>query len=227
MQLMHRHQIATIIALAFHLSGFIAIGIFKSPLFLSLTPVNLLVSVGLIFYTQQKFNSRFWIFCILCFGLGYLAEYIGIHTQLIFGNYAYGPVLGPGYNGVPFLIGVQWLVLIYCIGISIHMLMIRLRGNNEAMYNKFPGWWMTFSIIGDGALVAVFFDWVMEPVAMALGFWSWEGDTVPWLNYYTWWGLSALLLAIFHFLDFKKHNLFAVHLLLIQFMFFLLLRSFL
>jgi hypothetical protein len=34
-----RQQIATGIALAFHISGFIAIGFFKSSLFVSLTPL--------------------------------------------------------------------------------------------------------------------------------------------------------------------------------------------
>ena len=80
------------------------------------------------------------------------------------------------------------------------------------------------STIADGALLAVLFDWVIEPVAIRLGYWQWTDGEVPWSNYYSWWGVSALILTLFHLLTFKKQNLFAVHLLLIQFMFFMLLR---
>ncbi|NEM04400.1 hypothetical protein G3W01_24170 [Escherichia coli] len=32
---------------------------------------------------------------------------------------------------------------------------------------------VTISLVLDGALLTVFFDWVMEPVAVKLGFWQW------------------------------------------------------
>ena len=78
------------------------------------------------------------------------------------------------------------------------------------------------------ALIATFFDWVMEPVAIKLGFWQWnEGNESPLFNYVSWFMVSLSLLALFHFCPFPKKNKFAVHLLLIQTMFFLLLRTFL
>jgi len=232
MKQLSRNQVATGIALAFHISGVIAIGIFKSPLFISLTPLNLLVCAALILYTQEKINASFLAFCLLSFVLGFGAEYIGIHTGLLFGNYSYGEVLGPKWRDVPWMIGVQWLVTMYCIGISMAMLHQRLMRQNATIVSetgeqtrRFPKWWLIASTIADGALLAVVFDWVIEPVAIELGFWSWKEGEVPWSNYYSWWAVSAVILGIFHFLPFKKHNLFAVHLLLIQFMFFLLLRT--
>jgi putative membrane protein len=85
-----------------------------------------------------------------------------------------------------------------------------------------------FSFIIDGALLATFFDWILEPVAIKLGFWSWLGDgSVPFFNYVSWFIISALLLFIFRLFHFNKHNYFAVHLFIIQFLFFLFLRTFL
>ena len=84
------------------------------------------------------------------------------------------------------------------------------------------------SVIVDGATLAVFFDWLMEPVAVKLGYWAWNGDgSIPMFNYLCWFIVSLLLLAVFHFAKFNKQNKFAVNLLLIQLMFFLLLRTFL
>jgi putative membrane protein len=84
------------------------------------------------------------------------------------------------------------------------------------------------SVVVDGATLAVFFDWVMEPAAVKLGFWQWGGNgSIPSFNYVCWLGISMLLLTCFHVLRFDKSNKFAVHLLLIQVMFFLILRTFL
>ncbi len=220
-----RQQIATGIALAFHVSGCIAIGIFKSPLFISLTPLNLLVCAGLILWTQEKINLWFILFCLLAFAIGFGAEWIGVNKGQLFGSYSYGKVLGPGWQGVPYLIGVQWFVVIYCTGVSMAMLhdfLIKKQGDG---YEPFPKFWLAASMVADSALLAMFFDWVLEPVAVSLGYWAWTDGDIPWFNYATWWGVSAVIMLFFHFFPFRKHNLFAVHLLMIQFMFFLLLRT--
>jgi putative membrane protein len=84
------------------------------------------------------------------------------------------------------------------------------------------------SVIFDGASLAVLFDWLMEPVAIKLGFWTWGGDgSVPFYNYFCWLLISILLLTVFNFFNFRKENKFAVNLLLTQALFFLILRTFL
>jgi bisanhydrobacterioruberin hydratase len=220
-----KQQIATIIALAFHVSGFIAIGLFNSELFLKLTPLNLLVCAALIFWTQEKINWGFLLFCVIAFGVGFSTEWIGINTGILFGDYTYGAVLGPGWQGVPFIIGIQWMVVVYCAGISMAMLHQKLLQNQPGETETALKWWMGISMVADSALIALIFDWILEPVAMALGYWTWNGGEIPWLNYATWWGVSAFIMLFFHFLPFRKKNLFAVHLLMIQVMFFLLLRT--
>jgi bisanhydrobacterioruberin hydratase len=221
-----KQQIATGIALAFHVSGLIAIGLFKSPLFIALTPLNLLVSALLIFYTQEKINAAFILFCLAAFGIGFGTEWIGVNTGIIFGDYTYGTVLGPKWGGVPYLIGLQWVIVIYCAGVCMAMLHQKLLPKPQEGEAPISGWLLGVSIVIDGALLALLFDWILEPVAVSLGYWTWAEGDIPWLNYATWWGVSALILIIFHLLPFRKHNLFAVHLLMIQVMFFLLMRTF-
>ena len=220
-----RQQIATAIALAFHVSGFIAIGFFKSPLFIALTPLNLLVCAALIFWTQEKINIGFVVFFLIAFAIGFGSEWVGINTGQLFGNYSYGKVLGPAWQGVPYLIGIQWFVVIYCTGISVAMLHELLVKRQPDAQEPFPKFWLAVSMVADSALLAMFFDWVLEPVAVELGYWTWADGLIPWFNYATWWGVSAVIMLFFHFLPFRKHNLFAVHLLMIQVMFFLLLRT--
>ena len=223
-----RQQIATFIALLFHVSGFIAITFFHSRLFINLTPLNLLISCGLLLWTQEKRTAGFWIFFTAAFAIGLVAEYIGIHTQILFGEYWYGQVLGPQWKGVPFLIGITWFGITYCAGIAMSMLQHRIFSRPEAqeMLPPYAKYWLSVSFIADAAVIAVVYDWILEPVAMKLGFWQWQGGEIPVGNYWGWFFVSALVLLIFRLLPFPKHNLFAVHLLLIQAMFFLLLRTF-
>ena len=223
----NKFQIATLIALAFHVSGFIAIALFKSELFISLTPLNLIICTALIYVSQTSLSKWFIAFSILAIIIGFSAEWVGINTGFLFGNYTYGKTLGYKWQGVPLLIGFQWFVTLYCIGCAMHMLVERLKARNPLAFERFPKWWMVVSLIGDGALIAVIFDWILEPVAVKLNFWTWADGQIPMMNYYSWWAVSCCLLAIFHFLPFHKQNIFAVHLLLIQTMFFLLLRTFL
>ena len=42
------------------------------------------------------------------------------------------------------------------------------------------------SVIVDGALLASFFDWLMEPIAVKLGYWQWASETIPVYNYICW-----------------------------------------
>ncbi|MEX0636794.1 MAG: carotenoid biosynthesis protein, partial [Ferruginibacter sp.] len=84
------------------------------------------------------------------------------------------------------------------------------------------------AVVVDGALLAVLFDWLMEPVAVKLGYWTWLGDgEIPFYNYVCWFFISLILLLLFKKMPFRKSNKFAVNLLLIQSMFFLILRTFL
>ena len=223
-----KFDIATAIAVLFHTIGLIGLLYFDKNFFLAATPYNLLLSFALLIWTQTDKNKFFFLFLLLCFVVGVVVEIIGINTRILFGDYTYGNVLGPKVQHVPLLIGINWFLIIYCCGISINTLLLKAINRIAADSGKNPMALKALSVIIDGATLAVFFDWLLEPVAVKLGYWVWNGNgEIPMLNYICWFVVSLLLLTIFHYAKFNKQNKFAVNLLLIQMMFFLLLRTFL
>jgi putative membrane protein len=83
-----------------------------------------------------------------------------------------------------------------------------------------------FVIVG-GATIATCFDFILEPVAVKLQFWSWENGQIPLLNYICWFTISAILLGIKLYFKAIRFNIFATSLLIIQALFFLMLNLFL
>ena len=220
-------QVATAIAVLFHIIGLVGLLFFDKTFFLQTTPFNLLLMFALLIWTQNEKNKYFLLFLMACFFVGIAVEIIGIKTALLFGDYTYGNVLGYKVQDVPLLIGVNWFIIIYCSGISIHTFLMKAINRISADTGKKPMVLKALSVIIDGATLAVFFDWLMEPVAVKLGYWTWNGDgVIPLFNYISWFIVSIFLLTVFHFAKFNKQNKFAVNLLLIQLMFFLLLRTF-
>ena len=223
-----KSQAATALAILFHAIGITGLLFFDKKFFLQSTPVNLLLMFMLLLWTQKEKNKYFFLFLAACFCVGIAVEIIGINTGILFGDYTYGNVLGYKVQKVPLLIGLNWFITIYCSGISIHTLLMKAINRISADTGKNPMALKALSVIIDGATLAVFFDWLMEPVAVKLGYWSWNGDgSIPLFNYFCWFLVSILLLTLFHFTKFNKQNKFAVNLLLIQLMFFLILRTFL
>lgn len=223
-----KYQIATAVAIFFHTIGLLGILFFKTGFFIQSTPFNLLLSFSLLVWTQNSKNPAFLLFIAAAFFIGFFSEVVGVNTGLLFGDYSYGKVLGFQFFNVPIIIGVNWFIIMYCSGISTHTLLLRVINKVATDTKEPPMILKAMSIIVDGASLAVLFDWLMEPVAVKLGFWTWHGDgTIPLYNYICWFIISILLLTIFHFSKFDKKNKFAINLLLIQSLFFLILRTFL
>ena len=221
-----RIQIATFIAILFHLIGLVGILFFDKTIFVQTTSLNLLLMFLLILFTQNNINKSFLFFIVCCFATGILVEIIGTKTGILFGNYSYGTVLGPTFMNVPYIIGLNWFMIIYCAGISMNILLHKMVDQINTITNNKKPIIKLLSLVIDGATLAVFFDWIMEPIAIKLYYWKWGGDgSVPFFNYVCWFLVSLFLLFIFHQLKFDKRNKFALHLLMIQVMFFLLLRT--
>ncbi len=219
-----KNQIATAIAILFHTIGFVGIVFFKSNFIIQATPFNLILMLALLIWTQQK-NNFFWMFLLSTILIGFVVEMVGVNTNLLFGHYNYGSVLGFKINNVPLIIGINWFIIMYCCGISINTFLSaainKLAAKDPMPLSKLKVW----SVIIDGATFAVIFDWLMEPVAIQLGYWNWAG-AIPFYNYVCWFIISVIILSIFYFCTFNKQNKFAIHLLMIQVLFFLLLRAF-
>jgi len=217
-------QVATAVALLFHIIGLVGI-FFNKNFFIQASSLNLLLMFLLIMYTHKDKNRSFFIFLSLAVVIGIVVEIIGTRTGLLFGNYEYGTALGVSILKVPLIIGINWFIVIYCCGVSIHIILNKVVDKLTEITEKKKPIIKLLSVVIDGATLAVFFDWLMEPVAIKLGYWKWAGSGgIPFYNYVCWFGLSVLLLFVFHKLEFEKKNKFALHLLMIQVMFFLLLR---
>jgi bisanhydrobacterioruberin hydratase len=222
-----KQQIATAIAIIFHIVGLIGILVFKSEVIIKSTSFNLLLCFFLLLWTQDDKNVFFWLFAIAAMFVGFAVEVIGVNTGYLFGNYAYGEVLGIQWKAVPLIIAVNWFVVLYCCGTATTALLQRIiKPIADTPAAPKPAL-KSISIITDGATLALTFDWLMEPVAIKLGYWQWQNNEVPMYNYACWFIISMLLMVVFHFCQFEKRNKFAIHLLLIQVMFFLILRTFL
>ena len=200
--------VSTILLVILHLAGFIGLHTSYRELFLQLTPFNLLVSALLLFLNQKDTNWSFYIFCFITFSFGYFIEVLGVKTGFIFGPYVYGNMLGFRLAGVPLVIGLNWLMLVYSVGIICN----RLKTN---LFLK--------SIAGAGMLVAL--DLFIEPVAIKYNFWRWE-NVIPVQNYIAWFITSLLMLFIFYRASFEKNNPMANALYIVQLVFFILLGNF-
>jgi putative membrane protein len=213
------------LALLFHGTG--VLGILFTPYkdwFVSSTPLVLLFMFFLLANTQLKAIKNFLLSFAIAFVISMGTEIIGVNTGLLFGQYQYGPVLGPKILGVPWLIGLNWFVIVYCSGsFLVHSL--------ELMKSKFnirvTATSSTAMIVLGGAAMATFFDFILEPVAVKLNFWTWNNGDIPLYNYLCWFLVSAVLLRIN--LQLKQVNayVFASSLLIIQAVFFLMLHLFL
>lgn len=176
------------------------------PLFQQLTPFGMVTEVILLLYFQEPKNLKNWLFFAGIAIAGFAAELFGVNTQRLFGAYSYGGTLGLKLWKTPLIIGVNWLVLIYCIA----ALAKSLRDN----------WY--FPLIGAAVMVA--FDWLMEPVAIATGMWNWGGQDIPLKNYTDWFLISGFLFLMIRILKIEINNRIAVVLFTMQLVFFLTLN---
>jgi putative membrane protein len=71
-----------------------------------------------------------------------------------------------------------------------------------------------------GAALLVILDFLIEPVAMRLDYWHWDGNEVPLQNYLCWFITAAALLLVFELFKFKKQSMVAPSILICQFIFF-------
>lgn len=202
-----RLTIARAVIVIIHLVGVIGLSLPEyRDWFLPLTPVQLLSSLILLLLFHRGWSDSFPIVAAAAFWIGFGAEIIGIHTGVLFGDYVYGPTLGPQLWEVPIVIGVNWFLLIYTTG---------------AVFRKIPNDYYA-AFLGASAMTAI--DYIIEPVAVALDFWYWKYDLIPWTNYLGWFGISFLIHLIYRKANFEKANPVAVWLLMALILFFAILN---
>ncbi len=206
-QLLNRSSlIISGLVLLFHAVGLYGfMDVERTATFIKLVPMHLLLMLALMLISQQEKNRNFLFFVVVIYIAGYLIEFLGVHTGLIFGEYRYGPTLGFKLAEIPLLIGVNWVLLIYSVGVSVEALGLKCT--------------LLKSVLG--ASVLVLLDFLIEPVAIHFNYWDWASATIPLQNYIAWFLFSFAGCWLFNRLTFNKVNLAASVLLIAQFLFFI------
>jgi len=151
--------------------------------FLSLSFMNLLLSSAILVSSRKTSKNHFILFLVLAFLVGMTAEWVGIHTGYLFGDYYYGENLGVKMDGVPLIIGINWGILTVC------------SCNFTSFFIKKSLWFSSFV----SALLMMFVDVLIEPVAVMSDYWHWDSLNIPLYNYFCWFAVAFPL----HFLYFK------------------------
>lgn len=159
-----------------------------------LTPVVLAVSAIIAYWPERK-NQRFLAMLGLLYGASMAIEAAGVYTGVIFGPYHYTSVLGWHIFSVPWIIGVNWIAIVFG-AIAI------LEG---ALFQSVPE---SLKPLIVGLLVAGF-DILLEPVAIHQNYWIWHTGYVPLQNYFIW-GIMGVLFALLYYRQ-KKNSGYQIH----------------
>ena len=144
-------------------------------LFLSLSPISLIVTFLIVMYSNTKFSLRSQISVIVIFLLSMISEIIGVNSGLLFGSYYYGENLGYSFLWVPLVIGLNWVVLtVSCGNIAIYIF----------KENKF------LSILF-GSFLMLLLDIIMEQVSGDIDFWYFNDQSLTY-NFITWFYVRSM-----------------------------------
>jgi len=115
----------------------------------------------------------------------FIAEAIGVHTHLPFGDYSYSAKLGWMFLQVPTLIPLAWFMMMY------------------------PCWLIAGSLTNRSALRIAIASWLMaswdlflDPQMVGEGFWNWHSPTgakttsIPLSNFFGWLIVAAILYTL-------------------------------
>lgn len=196
------HSISVLLII--HLVGIIGMLSPFQDVFRQFTPFTLIISVLILLINHRNQSSELYLFAGVVFLLGFAIEYIGVSTGMLFGNYSYGQTLGFKIANVPFIIGLNWFLIIYSVAV---------------LTDSIPAPTAVKTMLG--ATLAVAIDFLIEPVAMKYDFWSWKGNVVPLQNYIGWFFTSTIMLTVYHLLKVKAETRMALPYYFIQIFFFL------
>ena len=146
-------------------------------LFSILSPITLILSFLALYITSAKTETlKFRLF--LTFIIGLLIEIIGVKTGLPFGTYLYLEGLGSKILGVPWVMGLNWLVLSWSAG---QICAFYLQDFSRLLR------------CSAAVMLLLSVDLLIEPVAVDLRFWIFSVSGPGILNYFGWVLTSAMI----------------------------------
>ena len=194
-----------------NISGFFGVLSDQKDFFLSTSPLAILISFILLLLNYNFRQKGFATALISIITIGFLVEFLGVNYDLFFGSYEYGNNLGYKIGGVPIIMSINWLVLIFLTGSF----------TEKIIPNSLP-----LKVIF-ASLLMVFIDIFLEICAPKLDFWKFNEEIVPMSNYNSWFIISAICLYIYFRLIKDKEYTLSTNMLVIHFAFFGLLSVFL
>lgn len=189
---------------------------FSREVFKIITPLNLLFAVVFLFYGKRPARQ------VILTGIAvavtsFFIEAAGVNTGKIFGAYTYGKTLGPVLLNTPVIIGLNWFLLIYCTNVISRQLLGILP---QKLTDRWASPLRSAFVIFAGAVLMVLYDLVLEPAAIRLDMWSWEGSGIPVRNYLAWFVFSAAFHTVVKAWGEEEINRKALPLFAVQVMFF-------
>lgn len=177
--------------------------------FLSAFMIIFIAIISILIYSENKIKN--YLILLLIFISSFIAEYIGVKTGILFGNYIYSDILIMQINNVPIAIGFAW----------ISTLLTSLSITNKIKNNNL------FILSLSNASLMTLFDFFLEPAAIKLNYWQWAEGVVPLFNYLTWFILSFIFSLITIKYINKKENISELsHLYFSQIIYFILIWCF-
>jgi len=189
MKLYKEFRFDIIFVAVIHLAGIIGIRL-APEIFLKTSFVSIIIPLTLYLYRIKPIKIE-WIIIILVYLITFFSEWIGVNYGWLFGSYQYGDSLGFKIDGVPLIMGANWLLL----GLVCRDVVKKIITNH----------WL---IIIFSALLMVLIDTLIEPLSNRLDFWTWKNNIIPFSNYKDWFLIALLNQYIFSFLKFKKDMFF-------------------
>jgi putative membrane protein len=175
---------------------------------LQLTPIALLINMIVVsfpWWKDKNINLLMWFLITFVFTL--VIEIIGVKTGIIFGEYEYGKTLGIKLFDVPIIIGLNWVFVIL---------------GGILLAQKITDHKIILSLIA--SLFAVSFDFILEPVAIKLDYWSWENNMIPFQNFIAWFIISFIAAWLFTRNKIEVKNDLPLLYLIVQSVFFVVLQ---
>lgn len=189
MKLYKEFRFDIIFVAVIHIAGII--GIHLAPeIFLKTSFVSIIIPLTLYLYRIKPIKIE-WIIIFLVYLITFFSEWIGVNYGWLFGSYEYGDSLGFKIDGVPIIMGANWLLL----GLVCRDVVKKIISNH----------WL---IIILSAFLMVLIDTLIEPLSNRLDFWTWKNNIIPFSNYKDWFLIALLNQYIFSFLKFKKDMFF-------------------
>ena len=192
----------------FAISGIIGVTSSAQDWFLSLTPLNLLLSLAMVLLHIKKYDYKVVIALAIPCVLGFLAEALGVNFGLIFGAYAYGENLGYKVLGVPLIICVNWTLL------------TEITADVSKYFSKNI---VISALIGAALMTSL--DVILEVSAPRFDFWEFENGVVPIQNYIGWFVTAFIAHLGYQSFKVETNKVISWHVLLSIIIFFTLLLT--